>query len=120
MKWTSLLILGIALGGRIAAAQQPAGPTSPILGQVRAACLADVQKLCPNVQPGGGRIIDCLAQRKDDVSAPCKQAIIQARQAQGPVQGQAQRPAPTPGPTPGQGQGQSQNQNLPPTAGFSP
>ncbi len=26
----------------------------------RAACAADVQKLCPNVPQGGGRIIACL------------------------------------------------------------
>ncbi len=34
----------------------------------RVACAADVQKLCPNVPQGGGRIIACLKQHKDEVS----------------------------------------------------
>ena len=46
----------------------------------RAACAADVQKLCSNVPPGGGRIIACLKQHKEEVSDRCKQAIISAMQ----------------------------------------
>src|ERR1035438_5252525 len=60
----------------------------------RTACAEDVQKLCSNVQQGGGRIIACLKQHKDEVSQGCKQAIIGAMQ---PARGGA---GSTSGPTP--------------------
>jgi len=50
---------------------------------VRAACQADVQKLCATVQPGGGRIVACLKEHKEEVSDGCKQAIGKAKQNQG-------------------------------------
>ena len=62
----------------------------------RTACAADVQKLCPNVPAGGGRIIACLKQHKDEVSDRCKQAIIGAMQpARGGVSSTSS-PAPAP------------------------
>jgi hypothetical protein len=45
---------------------------------VRAACASDVQKLCPNVPSGGGRIVACLKQHQAEVSDGCKQAIAKA------------------------------------------
>jgi len=44
------------------------------IAALRAACSADIQKLCAGVQPGGGRIMACLKQHKDEVSDGCKQA----------------------------------------------
>lgn len=46
---------------------RPAGP-----------CKTDVEKLCPGVQPGGGRIAACLRDHKEQVSDACK-AKIQSR-----------------------------------------
>jgi len=40
----------------------------PQLSDVRTACASDVQKLCAGVPSGGGRILACLKQRKDEVS----------------------------------------------------
>src|SRR5579862_6125266 len=45
---------------------------------LRAGCTADVQRLCANVPPGGGRILACLRQHKDALSDRCKQAAQQA------------------------------------------
>ncbi len=45
---------------------------------LRAGCTADVQRLCANVQPGGGRILACLREHKDALSDQCKQAAQQA------------------------------------------
>ena len=42
-----------------------------------AGCADDAQKLCAGVQTGGGRIIACLKQHKDSLSAKCKQAAAQ-------------------------------------------
>jgi hypothetical protein len=38
-------------------------------------CKADVARLCPGVEPGGGRIIGCLKQHKMEVSVGCAKAI---------------------------------------------
>lgn len=54
------------------------GPSQHGVADARAACDTDIQKLCPGVQPGGGRIIACLKQHKDQVSDGCKQAVIKA------------------------------------------
>jgi hypothetical protein len=53
------------------------------LADARAACAADVQKLCAGVQPGGGRIIACLKQHQAEVSDGCKQAIVKGMRSPG-------------------------------------
>jgi len=72
---------------------------------VRAACAQDVQKLCSNVQAGGGRIIACLKQHQDQVSDACKQAVAKAMQQSngGPATPPAPSttpPSPPPAPSP--------------------
>jgi hypothetical protein len=39
------------------------------------ACKTDIQTLCGSVQPGGGRIRDCMRQHRAELSAACKIAI---------------------------------------------
>jgi hypothetical protein len=48
--------------------------------QAAEACRADVQRLCANVQPGEGRIMQCLKQNQAQLSQPCKDAAAQAGQ----------------------------------------
>jgi len=38
-------------------------------------CKADFERLCPGVQPGGGRIIACLTETKEEVSIGCGKAL---------------------------------------------
>jgi hypothetical protein len=38
-------------------------------------CKADVARLCPGVQMGGGRIIACLKAHKEEVSIGCGKAL---------------------------------------------
>jgi len=38
-------------------------------------CKADFERLCPGVQPGGGRIIGCLKEHKMDISVGCGKAL---------------------------------------------
>jgi len=40
-----------------------------------AACRPDVQRYCPRVLPGGGRILSCLAGNKDRLSIACSDAL---------------------------------------------
>ena len=53
-------------------------PSKEAVEAARTACETDVQKLCTGVQPGGGRILACLKQHKDQVSDGCKQAVQKA------------------------------------------
>jgi hypothetical protein len=39
------------------------------------ACKGDAEKLCPDVEPGGGRILKCLLEQKDKLSKECKAAM---------------------------------------------
>ena len=48
---------------------------------VRAACLPDVKALCSGIKPGGGRIMACMKEHKDEVSQGCKDARAAARAA---------------------------------------
>jgi hypothetical protein len=67
------LVASLALAGAALAQPQEGGHNNAM----RAACAADLQSLCKDVQPGGGRIMQCLKEHKDAVSAPCKSAIAE-------------------------------------------
>ena len=38
-------------------------------------CRDDLQKYCSDVKPGEGRLIDCIAKKKDAITDRCKNAI---------------------------------------------
>jgi Cysteine rich repeat len=44
-------------------------------GPLREACRNDVKALCGSVQPGGGRIRDCMSEHRAQLSSACKLAI---------------------------------------------
>jgi hypothetical protein len=67
---------------------------SPQLSDARTACAADVQRLCANVPAGGGRILACLKQNKDQVSDGCKRAILSAMGGSSGNAGTGASPAP--------------------------
>jgi hypothetical protein len=45
------------------------------LQAIRAYCKPDVERLCASVEPGGGRIKDCLMKHKEQMSVGCAQAL---------------------------------------------
>jgi len=60
------------------AADAPAAPPAVV-----AACKADVEKLCPGVQPGEGRIAACMKDKRRQLSDGCKAAIKEQRKNKG-------------------------------------
>ncbi|MCI0667650.1 MAG: cysteine rich repeat-containing protein [Methylococcaceae bacterium] len=51
------------------------------LKALRTYCKADVERLCPNVQPGGGRVKACLMANKDQMSVGCAKALQKLKQS---------------------------------------
>ena len=61
-----LSLAAISLPGSILAARA----ATPL-----ALCKADAERICSGVVPGGGKIIACLKQHKDEVSVGCAKAL---------------------------------------------
>jgi len=59
---------------------QPAGAQQSDRRAAMQACRADVRELCAGTERGGGRIIQCLREHRNDLSDRCRTALSQARQ----------------------------------------
>lgn len=46
--------------------------------EIAQACKGDAQALCKDVQPGQGRVMRCLVDHKDKLSAACQQELAEA------------------------------------------
>jgi hypothetical protein len=66
IKWFVVIVLVLCLASW--------GGSSVFAGNARP-CDSDVAKFCKDVQPGGGGIIQCLKDHKNDVSAGCKEDL---------------------------------------------
>jgi hypothetical protein len=67
---TLVIAVGVTLP-TLAFAQQSA---------VRGACMSDIKTLCGSVQPGGGRIRDCIREHREQLSSGCKMALVERMQ----------------------------------------
>ena len=84
MKLTILVAGALALGLTSAAIAQPSdgGQGGGARAAVRQACMADMQKFCPDAKPGpGGGMRECMIKNRDSFSDGCKSAIAQMRAA---------------------------------------
>ena len=54
----------------------PAGDATAQQGPARQACGEDISRVCPEIQPGEGRITGCVREHFTNLSAPCKNALI--------------------------------------------
>jgi hypothetical protein len=72
MKKTALSLLSLLAVTGSALAQDT------LLDHVAQACQADMDKYCANVTPGEGRLLNCAAAYRDQLSDQCTGAIVAA------------------------------------------
>ncbi len=53
-------------------------PPSMASAELAGACLKDAKALCPGVEPGGGKIRDCIKTHIKDLSDECKDVLVKA------------------------------------------
>lgn len=70
----------VAIVAGPAHAQQPNGPAAQA---IQKACGADIQKLCAGVQPGGGRIMQCMKQHETQLSDGCTSTLTSLKAQRG-------------------------------------
>lgn len=80
MRWKLLLLFPAVV--MVGASQTMAQQRTPNPA-VRAACSGDVQRLCPGIKPGGGRVGECLKARMHEVSPQCVEAVRTSRANRG-------------------------------------
>jgi hypothetical protein len=69
------LFAALMLATSVAGAQQPPAPSRM---QIAEACAADVDRLCPGVPPGQGRIKACMKAHVSQLSASCFDTLMAA------------------------------------------
>jgi hypothetical protein len=42
-------------------------------------CKADIERLCAGIEPGGGRLLQCLKGHKEEMSVGCAQALMKLK-----------------------------------------
>ncbi len=70
-------------------------------GAIRGACMNDIKSLCGSVQPGGGRIRDCIREHRAQLSNGCKVAIADRMLERKQNGGERRVPRKGPGDNPG-------------------
>jgi hypothetical protein len=53
----------------------------PQVSAARQACAVDLQRYCAGVEPGGGRIVQCLQRNATQLSEGCRSALVAAQAA---------------------------------------
>ena len=70
----ALAFLALQLIGMAAAQDQPQDRRAR-MQMVRQACSVDREKFCGSIQPGGGRILECLRSHGPELTPACQQAL---------------------------------------------
>jgi hypothetical protein len=76
-RWSLSITMFFAVFAAVAQTNSPA-PGAGGGGKFRAACGEDVQRFCAGVQPGRGRLVQCLSSHTTELSAACGNMIAAA------------------------------------------
>ena len=71
--------LAAALALTLFAGAALAADPDATMSRVRDVCAGDIQKFCPNVEPGGGRLRGCIRHHWFSLSKDCKSALLDMR-----------------------------------------
>jgi hypothetical protein len=81
MKLRPFLLIGTLISSAPALAQESTIEAMEAEKEaLQTYCKADIERLCPNVQLGGGRIKECLMAQKEQMSVGCAQALQKLKQ----------------------------------------
>jgi hypothetical protein len=61
----------------------PPEANNPAVRDAWAICRPDIAELCPEVLPGGGRIVRCLVAHLDQVTPQCREGMFRAKRRLG-------------------------------------
>lgn len=61
----------------------PPEAANPAVQTAWIACNGDILRFCPDVQPGGGRIVHCLIANRSQLTPACIDGMLHARSALG-------------------------------------
>lgn len=75
---TLFLSAGLLVSATVFAAGAGIDPAE--MEALKTYCRADIERLCGNVEPGGGRIKQCLLAQKEQMSVGCAQALQKLKQ----------------------------------------
>ncbi|KGD92886.1 MULTISPECIES: cysteine rich repeat-containing protein [Rhizobium/Agrobacterium group] len=70
-----LILAFVAVAGTVNAQEM----SRQQMREVRSACEADVRRLCSGIQPGGGKLLQCLQQNASSVSATCTAKLMEIK-----------------------------------------
>lgn len=70
--WTLAIGVAVVAGGAAQAQQQPQPSPAEMLMQY---CKPDIERLCPTVPPGEGRLMQCLMAHKMQMSVGCAETL---------------------------------------------
>ncbi|MEK4034852.1 cysteine rich repeat-containing protein [Methylocystis sp. IM3] len=56
-----------------------AQPAAAFDEAVLAYCKSDIERLCAGIQPGGGRLLQCLKGHKEEMSVGCAQGLAKMK-----------------------------------------
>jgi hypothetical protein len=80
-RWLIFPVVLLVAAGSAVAQTAPATPAAPKPAVV-AACRGDIQRLCTGVEPGGGRIGECMRAHGKELSPGCVKAVRESRRPQ--------------------------------------